>query len=91
VQEACVIAAPDQRRGETVKAFVVLRPADRGRVDAQEIIDWCRANMAAYKVPRIVAFLDELPRSGSGKIMWRALQEREQAPLDPFASPGASR
>ena len=44
-----------------------------------EIIEWARANMAAYKVPRYVAFIDALPRSGTGKIQWRALQEAENA------------
>ena len=43
----------------------------------QAIIDWCREHMAAYKVPRIIEFVDALPKSGSGKIMWRELQERE--------------
>lgn len=77
IQEACVIAAHDSYRGETVKAVVVLRPAHRGQVGEQDIIDWCRANMAVYKVPRIVQFVDALPKSGSGKVMWRTLQEAE--------------
>jgi fatty-acyl-CoA synthase len=41
-------------------------------------MDWCRENMAVYKVPRIVQFVDALPKSGSGKVMWRVLQEAEQ-------------
>jgi len=77
IQEACIIAAHDSYRGETVKAVVVLRPSHRGRVSEQEIIDWCRENMAVYKVPRIVQFADALPKSGSGKVMWRMLQEAE--------------
>jgi len=77
VLEACVIAARDARRGETVKAVVVLRPDWHGRIDGEEIIEWCRQNMAAYKVPRIVEFAAELPKSGAGKILWRVLQERE--------------
>jgi len=44
---------------------------------AQQIIDWCRENMAAYKVPRAVQFVDALPKSGSGKVMWRLLQEAQ--------------
>ena len=79
VQEACVIGAKDAHRGETVKAVIVLRPEWRGRIEAQAIIDWCRENMAAYKVPRIIEFVDALPKSGSGKIMWRELQDRENA------------
>ena len=79
VQEACVVAARDDYRGETVKAFVVLRAEARGHTSAQDIIDWAREHMAAYKVPRLVEFVDSLPKSGSGKVMWRLLQEREQA------------
>jgi fatty-acyl-CoA synthase len=86
VLEACVIGAKDPHRGETVKAVVVLRPEWRGRADAQQIIDWCRENMAAYKSPRIVEFVDALPKSGAGKIMWRELQDREAA-ADQRATP----
>lgn len=78
IQEACVIAAKDSYRGETVKAVVVLRAAHQN-VSEQDIIAWCRENMAVYKVPRIVQFVSALPKSGSGKVMWRALQEAEQA------------
>ncbi len=79
VQEACIISAQDARRGETVKAVVVLKPGFAGDVSEQQIIDWSREHMAAYKVPRIVQFADSLPRSGTGKVMWRALQEAEKA------------
>jgi fatty-acyl-CoA synthase len=79
IQEACVIATRDAYRGETVKAVVVLRAGQRGQVSEQDIIDWCRDNMAVYKAPRIVQFVDSLPKSGSGKVMWRALQEAEPA------------
>jgi fatty-acyl-CoA synthase len=79
VQEACVIAAPDGYRGETVKAMVVLRAEARGSACPEDVIDWARAHMAAYKAPRIVEFVDALPKSGSGKVMWRLLQEQEAA------------
>ncbi len=79
VLEACVIGTKDAHRGETVKAVVVPRAEWRGRIDAQTIIDWCRENMAAYKCPRIVEFVETLPKSGAGKIMWRELQDREAA------------
>jgi fatty-acyl-CoA synthase len=79
IQEACVIAAQDPRRGETVKAVVVLKESHRGRVAENEIVDWAHERMAAYKVPRIVEFVDALPKSGTGKVMWRALQEAERA------------
>jgi fatty-acyl-CoA synthase len=79
VLEACVIGSKDAHRGETVKAVIVPRPEWRDRIDAQAIIDWCRENMAAYKCPRLVEFVDALPKSGAGKIMWRELQDREAA------------
>jgi len=78
IQEACVIATRDAYRGESVKAVVVLRPSHQGQVSEQDIIDWCRDNMAVYKVPRVVQFADSLPKSGSGKVMWRQLQEAER-------------
>jgi fatty-acyl-CoA synthase len=79
IQEACVIAAADAHRGETVKVVVVLRPDWRGKLSEAQIIGWCREQMAAYKIPRIVEFADSLPKSASGKILWRELQERENA------------
>jgi fatty-acyl-CoA synthase len=79
VQEACIIAAKDAYRGETVKAVIVLRAEAKGKTSEQDIIHWAREHMAAYKVPRIVEFVDVLPKSGSGKVMWRLLQEKEGA------------
>ena len=79
IQEACIIAAPDQKRGETVKAVVVLKEDYRGKISEQDIIDWAHENMAAYKSPRIVEFRDALPKSGSGKVMWREMQEQAMA------------
>ncbi len=76
IQEACIIGTHDAYRGESVKAVVVLRPS-HAHTTEQEIVDWCHANMAAYKAPRAVQFVDALPKSGSGKVMWRALQEAE--------------
>jgi fatty-acyl-CoA synthase len=79
IQEACVVSARDARRGETVKAFVVLKPARRGHVSPEQIMEWARGKMAAYKVPTRIAFEDSLPKSATGKIQWRLLQERENA------------
>ena len=76
IQEACIISTKDSYRGESVKAVVVLRASHKATTQ-QEIIDWCRDNMAVYKTPRVVQFVDVLPKSGSGKVMWRALQEAE--------------
>jgi fatty-acyl-CoA synthase len=78
IQEACIIATQDAYRGESVKAVVVLRPSHRDLVTEQELVDWCRDNMAVYKVPRVVQFVDALPKSGAGKVMWRLLQEAEK-------------
>lgn len=75
IQECCIIAAPDERRGETVKAVVVLKPGAVARGD--DILEWARRQMAAYKAPRRIEFADSLPRTGSGKIHWRALQDKE--------------
>ncbi|OYD49901.1 long-chain fatty acid--CoA ligase [Acidovorax kalamii] len=79
IQEVCVIAAHDERRGETVKALVVLRDAFKGQVSEQSIIDWSHEHMAAYKSPRIVQLVDSLPKSGTGKVQWRELQEQERS------------
>ncbi len=77
IQEACVIASRDAYRGETVKAVVVLRQGHEGALDAEGLQAWAREHMAAYKVPRLVSFVEALPKSGSGKVLWRILQERE--------------
>jgi fatty-acyl-CoA synthase len=77
IKEVAVVSTPDTRRGETVKAFVVLKAEARGKLTSEHIIEWARQHMAAYKVPRLIEFIDALPRSGTGKIQWRALQERE--------------
>jgi fatty-acyl-CoA synthase len=77
IQEACVIGTRDAHRGETVKAVVVLKAASRGRATAEDIIAWARDNMAAYKYPRVIEFVDALPKTGTGKVFWRKLQEEE--------------
>jgi fatty-acyl-CoA synthase len=79
VQEACIISARDVYRGETVKAVVVLRIEARGKTSGDDIVHWAREHMAAYKVPKLVEFVDSLPKSGSGKVMWRLLQDQEAA------------
>jgi fatty-acyl-CoA synthase len=86
VHEACVIALPDGKRGETVKALVVLKPACRGEVTEQQMVDWARERMAVYKAPRIVQFMDALPKSGTGKILWRELQETQRAAMQKEAN-----
>lgn len=76
VLEACVIASPDAYRGETVKALVVLRQGADALTD-DGLIAWCKERMAAYKYPRIVEFVEHLPKSPAGKILWRDLQDKE--------------
>ena len=76
IQEACVIAARDDYRGESVKAVIVLKSASKN-TSSKDIIDWARERMAAFKVPRAVEFVDELPKTATGKILWRKLQEEE--------------
>ncbi|WNF06897.1 long-chain-fatty-acid--CoA ligase [Brevibacillus borstelensis] len=73
VQEAVVIGVPDAYRGETIKAFVV--PKKGVVLTEEEITDFCRENMAAYKVPRIIEFRDALPKTAVGKILRRTLRE----------------
>jgi fatty-acyl-CoA synthase len=78
IRECCIIASPDARKGEIVMAVVVLKPEAAGTT-GEAITDWMRTQMAAYKVPRKVMFIDALPRTPSGKIQWRALQEQQFA------------
>ena len=82
VHEACVIAVPDVKRGENVMALLVLKSGFQGQLTEQDVIEWGRQRMAVYKAPRVVRFVDELPKSGTGKILWRQLQEQEHARLN---------
>jgi fatty-acyl-CoA synthase len=76
IQEACVIAARDGYRGETVKAVLVLKREAKDLRPA-DITEWARSRMAAFKVPRVVEFVQALPKTATGKILWRQLQEEE--------------
>jgi long-chain acyl-CoA synthetase len=77
ILEACVIGVPDEYRGEKVKAFVVVKPGET--LTEEEVIQYCKDKLAAYKVPRSIDFLDELPKSAVGKILRRELREIEKA------------
>lgn len=79
VLEACAVGVPDAYRGETVKAFVVLKPG--AQATEQEILDFCRERLAAYKRPKAVEFLPELPKSTVGKVLRRVLAEQERKAL----------
>jgi len=74
VLEVAVFGRPDSHWGEAVTAAVVLKPGSSASED--ELIDFCRRHIAGYKAPRSVHFLDELPKTGSGKIAKRRLRER---------------
>lgn len=88
VQEVCIVATRDPYRGESVKAFVIPRAELASTISADDIIGWCREHMAAYKVPRQVEFVATLPRSATGKLMWRVLQAEQDA-RDAAARPAA--
>jgi long-chain acyl-CoA synthetase len=77
ILEAATIGVRDAYRGETVKAFVVVKQGET--LTEQEVSDYCRENLAAYKVPKIIEFIDELPKSAVGKILRRKLVELEEA------------
>lgn len=77
IKEACVISAKDPYRGETVKAVVVLE--DGATLDAEGLKVWAKDQMAAYKIPRLIEAVDALPKSGAGKVLWRELQDQEDA------------
>ena len=75
VLEAAVVGRPDERWGEVPVAFVVLR-AGRRRRPRDELIEHCRGQLARFKVPKEVTFLDALPRNPSGKVLKRELRDR---------------
>jgi long-chain acyl-CoA synthetase len=75
VKEACVIGIPQDLRGEKIKAFVVLKEGEQAT--AAEILEHCRQRMANFKVPRLVEFRRELPKTLVGKVLRRMLLEEE--------------
>ncbi len=75
VREAAVVGVPDEYRGETVKAFVSLKPGES--VNEDSLIAFCKERMAAYKYPRQIEFVEELPKTASGKILRRELRDKE--------------
>lgn len=74
VAEVAVVGVPDSYRGESPKAFVVLTPLYKGKITEKEVQTWCKENMAAYKCPRQIEFLESLPKSAAGKVMRRLLR-----------------
>ena len=76
VLEAATIGVPDPKRGESIKSFIVLKAGERAT--AEQIVAYCRSNLAAYKVPRAIEFRDSLPKSGILKILRMTLREEER-------------
>ncbi|HVC26628.1 MAG TPA: long-chain fatty acid--CoA ligase [Nitrososphaerales archaeon] len=91
VREAAVVGMPDDYRGEAVSAYVVLKPESKGKVTEAEIIQFCRTNLATYKAPRKVTFVDELPKTLIGKVLRRRLREGGAASGQPPAPPSSAR
>jgi long-chain acyl-CoA synthetase len=73
--EAAVVGAADEAKGETVKAFIVLKTGEKA--DKDEIIAFCKERMAAFKVPKVVEFRTELPKSLIGKVLRRELRDQK--------------
>lgn len=71
IAQACVVGGTDPRKGEVVKAYVIAKAGPAP--SAQDIIEWCRQEMAAYKCPREIIFVESLPKSASGKVLWKDL------------------
>ena len=76
VAEAAVVGIPDAYRGEVVKACVVPKPG--ASTSAEELTEFCKTQLAEYKVPRVVEIRESLPKSAVGKILHRVLREEEQ-------------
>lgn len=75
ILEACIIGVPDAKRGETVKAIISLKDKENMPLSSESLIQWCRERMAVYKVPQYAIFVDELPKSSTGKILWKELEQ----------------
>lgn len=75
ILQVAAVGVPDTVRGESVKAFIVLKPEYKGKITESAIIEWAKQKMAAYKYPRKVEFRDSLPATSSGKVLRRLLKE----------------
>lgn len=75
IHQSAVIGVPDPIRGESVKAFIVLKPEYTGKITEEEMIEWAKGKMAAYKYPKYVEFIGRLPATSSGKVLRRLLKE----------------
>ena len=82
IMDAAVIGIPDPVVGENLKAYIVIKDDYKGKVTEQEIIDWMKEQVAAYKYPRIVEFIEEMPKSAVGKVLHRLLREGKTDIID---------
>jgi long-chain acyl-CoA synthetase len=78
IAEVAVIGVPDEYRGESPKAFIILTASYKGKITEQEIIAWCKENMSTYKRPREVEFRESIPKTAAGKMLRRVLIEEEK-------------
>ena len=81
VLEACTVGVPDSYRGESLKAFIVLKEGET--LTAEDVVAYCKERLAPYKVPREVEFMDELPKTTVGKILRRELRDMELEKREP--------
>lgn len=76
ILETCVVGVPHPKKTEEIRAYIVLKEEAKGKVKEEEIINWAKEQMAAYKYPREIIFIEALPKSGTGKILWKQLQDQ---------------
>jgi long-chain acyl-CoA synthetase len=78
IKAAGVVGVPDPKVGHLIKAYVVLESEARGKISEEEIIEFCKQNLAHYKVPKIIEFRGELPKTDVGKVSRRELREENE-------------
>jgi long-chain acyl-CoA synthetase len=77
VSEVAASGIPDPEDGEIIKVWVALKPSQKGKITEKELREWCKSNMTHYKVPKLVEFKDDIPKSLVGKVQRRELQEAD--------------
>lgn len=75
VNEVGVVGVPDPKSGQTIKAYISLKPDYEGKITQEDLMDWCKENISPYKYPRVIEIIPELPKSVVGKILRRELRE----------------
>jgi len=77
VAESVVAGLPDEKTGEAIKAWIVLRADWRGKITVEQIRAWCKETMTYYKVPKHIEFIEQIPKTIVGKVLRRDLQESD--------------